>query len=296
MSKKISSAMNEMLNGARFEPSTDIHYFECGVCKDTGLVIAPIGYKIMTPGWKNEAGISRPVEFIIGQDVDGSPYPKVEIVCEACMPKRIEKQKVKYQELSGMTHEERDYRLTSIMLTETRTGTNEMYQAGLEIVHGEANMITVYGKTGNAKSLLLLSIVNEFLDSGIPALYIRTSEMLEWIRDAFNPDRSAKEGGGSAIERTDTLKGIRVLCIDEAGAIKQTDWTSQILDELIDRRYRDALAQETFTVIAMNEHPSTLGDRIYSRMRDSRLRKNGSPIIHNNDSDVRPVMERKDGK
>ena len=279
----------EILNSDDDRPA-----YDCDICQDTGLVHAPIGYRVVTAGWQSGTnGKMVQAEIVIKAAPDGSPYPLVNIPCEACKPLRDQKQKIQYQALSGFTEDEVSHKLASIQTSSQRPGTTELLKAGRDIISDQAHMITVYGKTGNAKSLLLVALVNEFLDRGTPALYVRTSEMLNWIRDAFNPDRSNKEGGGSALERIDMLKYIRVLAIDEAGAIKQTDWTAQILDEILDRRYREALAGTSYTIIAMNEHPSILGDRIHSRMRDKRLRLNGSPIIENKDSDLRPYMERK---
>jgi hypothetical protein len=92
-------------------------------------------------------------------------------------------------------------------------------------------------------------------------------------------------------ERLERIKSVRMLAIDEFQAIKVTDWRLEQLRNVIDRRWRDGLDRKSFTLLAMNEDPASLERRIYSRLQDGR---NGTtPIVQNDDSDMRPLLRRK---
>lgn len=257
----------------------------CQICNDTGLRYAEPGEII---SWRSFDGSSTTIT------VQPHQVKMFNITCEACLPKRNEAQRSHYQEISGMTEAEREHRLKNIITNAKTPGTAAMKQAAQELVDGKTFMLTIYGSNGNAKTLALMAIVNEMLDKGIPAMYVTASDMLEWIRDAFNSDGSPKDGGGSAFERLERLKGIMCLAVDELQAIKETAWTTEKLDNLVDARYRRAIAGDGYTVFAMNEHPEGLSSRIYSRLKDRRLRADGeSPIIENLDPDLREHLKRR---
>jgi DNA replication protein DnaC len=212
--------------------------------------------------------------------------------CEYCAKQRLDKQRRKYQSTSMLTETECGYRLSSIVTT-GRADTAEMVKACLEMVCGQASMLTFWGSSGNAKSVALIATVNEFLDRDIPAIYVPSYDLLNWIQDAFsNQGRDIKSE--SAYDRLEMFKRVTVLAVDELQGIKVTDWRLEQLRNLIDYRWRAGMDGKKYTLFAMNESPDGLEPRIYSRLKDGRNRANGQDaILLNEDKDMRPLLRRK---
>jgi DNA replication protein DnaC len=254
----------------------------CEHCGDTGL---------------RHPNIGETFEFI--SSIDGSSvlmsateatYRHFSMPCEYCVQKRRDKVRAEFQSISGLTDEEMRYRLDGIV-TQGRGDTAAMLDACREMVHQRASMLTFWGTSGNAKTLALIATVNEFLDRGIPAIYLPSYDMLNWIQDAYSDKGDIKSE--SAYARLERCKGVRMLAVDELQGIKITDWRLEQLRNLIDRRWRDGLEGHSFTLFAMNEDPELLEPRIFSRLRDGRNRLNGSPILLNEDTDMRPLLRKK---
>lgn len=189
-----------------------------------------------------------------------------------------------------LTDDEKRYRLRSI-ITEKRTDTRAMVNACQAMIEHKAFMLTIWGTNGNAKSAALIATVNEFLDLGIPAVYLPSYDLLNWLQDAFHSNGEIKSD--SMYERLERIKAVRVLAVDEFQGIKVTDWRLEQLRNLVDRRWRDGLDGKSFTLFAMNENPASLEPRIWSRLCDGRNRLHGEPVILNNDADMRPLLRRK---
>lgn len=263
------------------EPQPRLSTNKCDVCGDSGLRYADIGETV------EFVFDGRPKSLVITE----KEFRNFSLPCENCVKLRIDDMRVEFQSVSEMTSEECDQRLDSIV-TNGRTDTAAMVMACREMVAGKASMLTFWGTSGNAKSLALIATVNEFLDRGIPAIYLPSYDMLNWIQDAFNERGDVKSE--SAYARLERCKGVRVLAVDELQGIKITDWRLEQLRNLIDRRWRDGMDERSYTLFAMNEDPDGLEPRIYSRLKDGRNRANGvSPILLNDDSDMRPLLRRK---
>lgn len=212
------------------------------------------------------------------------------VPCEDCLPQRNARQREELQKVSGMTEPERHQRLNLIRVKD-RPGTLEMVQACRDLLAGRASLITLWGSHGNAKSAVLAATVNEFLEKGVPAIYLPAYDLLNWIQDAIGRDQEVRSE--STLERLERIKGVRMLAVDELQAVRVTDWRLEQIRNLIDRRWRDGLDGKSFTLLAMNENPETLEPRIYSRLLDGRNRAEGCPVLHNTDPDMRPLMRRK---
>lgn len=219
------------------------------------------------------------------------PGYEINVPCESCAHDRRDRQRDELQTISQMTDDERRMRLANIV-TANRADTAAMVQACREMVARSATMITIWGSNGNAKSAALVATVNEFLDRGIPAVYIPVWDLLNWLQEGINSNGTIKND--SAYERLEQIKSIRMLAIDEFQGVKLTDWRAEQLRNLIDRRYRDGLDGKAFTLLAMNEDPAELEQRIWSRLRDGRNRLGGNPpVLKNEDADMRPLLRRK---
>ena len=85
---------------------------------------------------------------------------------------------------------------------------------------------------------------------------------------------------------------ISILAIDEFQGLKQTDWRVEQLEKIIDYRQRHGIDEKMGTLLAMNENPNQIpSNRIRSRITDGRNSPLPSPIIVNNDPDIRSGLK-----
>jgi DNA replication protein DnaC len=214
------------------------------------------------------------------------------VPCEHCKEKRRAEFVKKWQDKSRLTEQERLITFDDIKINSSTPGTAEVKQACQEMVDGTAFMLTIQGTSGNAKSVALMATVNAFLKRGDSALYITLTDALDWIKDAFNSDRSAKDDE-TALGRYKQLEYATLLVVDEMQDANESGWTLSILANLVNRRQRDAIDGKCFTIFCTNKPVDTLPAQIYSRMKDNRNRTVGKPIVINNDKDLRAQMKRK---
>ncbi len=253
---------------------------QCAECGDTGWRPAKLGETVQIQLYDGEI-----VNVLVTEKTG-----EISIPCDNCVKLRINRQMRELQEVSQLTSDEKDYRLSSIV-ADDESDTSKVVTACREMLNSDASMLTIWGTSGNAKSVALIAMVNEFLDRGIPAMYVPSYDLLNWLQDAFNDKGQVKDG--SMYSRLERVKSIRMLAVDELQGIKITDWRLEQLRNLIDRRWRDGVDGKSFTIFAMNEDPASLEPRIWSRLRDGRNALSGVPVIENNDSDLRPLLRRK---
>jgi DNA replication protein DnaC len=194
------------------------------------------------------------------------------------------------QQACGLNDDERLLTLDSI--TDSGPGTIAMKAAARAWLARPVGMFTVYGTWGNAKTILLMALVNECLKRGLPAVYTTFPALLDHIREGFKERQTTGEYGSASV-RTQRFHSIRVLAIDELEDAQQTEWMLEFEKTLFDRRYRDGNSGLTGTLIATNKPPlgqsrgGFLPDKIASRLYDGR-----NVVIENRDADMRPLMSR----
>ncbi len=161
-----------------------------------------------------------------------------------------------------------------------------MLKACRSFVENPAGILTLWGGFGNGKTMCLQAVVNELIQRGVTAVYITAFDLFSHIRDAFNPRREVVSE--SAYNRLERFEDIRVLALDELDKVRPTDWLSEQLTDLIDKRHRRGLDGKHGTLIAMNTDPASQNDWIASRLMDGRNR-----VVHNTDADLRPGLKLK---
>lgn len=185
--------------------------------------------------------------------------------------------------ICGLAPNEYGVRLSSI-ITDGKPGATGMVALARQFVDRPANILTVYGGVGSAKTIVLQAIVNECITRRIEAVYMTFYELLDFVKRAFDRDDEGYLRDGSLSTRLNKLTARRVLCIDEVDKIRATDWVTEIRTELFDRRYRDM--GNLGTVLAMNTKPDDcLPEWICSRLYDGR-----NAVFHNIDKDMRPLI------
>jgi len=120
---------------------------------------------------------------------------------------------------------------------------------------------------GSGKSMLAAIIVNELVLRGIRAKFVGMAELLQQIRDGFDPESSVSSA--SIIE---TAKAIPVLVLDDIGAERLTDWVEDVVYQILDYR----LTHKKFTIFTSNELPVGLG---YSERVKSRIDRMGMVVL-----------------
>lgn len=189
------------------------------------------------------------------------------------------------QQLSGLGECECSKRLEDID-TQAGPGTAAMVSAAREFLADPQAILTIYGSSGNAKTDCLQSIVNAFTAQRIQAVYITMFDLVGWVRAAIREDGNVKDD--DAWERLKRLERVRILAIDEFDKVKRrTDWVLDQMIDLLDVRHRFGLEGTVGTVIAMNYGLEGFPPEMLSRFRDGRNR-----LVHNDDPDLRPLMQR----
>lgn len=112
---------------------------------------------------------------------------------------------------------------------------------------------------GSGKSMLAAIIVNELVKQGIRAKFVGMAELLQKIRDGFDPDSSVSSA--SIIE---TVKAVPVLVLDDIGAERLTEWVEDTVYQILDYR----LTNKRLTIFTSNDSIEKLkyDERIKSRI------------------------------
>lgn len=187
------------------------------------------------------------------------------------------------QAMCGLSEFERSITLADID-TRGKIGTLAMIGTARKFISRPQRFVTFWGGTGNAKTAVIMGIVNELVAVGCEAVYTTFADLESWVRDAF--DEKRHDEFGSARMRIERLANVHVLAVDEFDKVKVTPWLDDLRFSLLDKRYRSGLDGLTGTLLAMNCNPCSLPEWISSRLHDGR-----NVVIENRDSDMRRLMQ-----
>jgi len=158
-----------------------------------------------------------------------------------------------------------------------------MLQSARQMITRPAGWLYIWGGPGNAKSEVLIAIVNEVNEAGRgPAMYVTYSHLVNWVREANNPDATE-----SYIQRFDRLKALRLLAVDEMDKARDTEFSQEFRFEFLDERYRQGILGTSAMVFAGNTDPALLPLPLYDRVRDGRF-----TIVENTAPSARPHMRK----
>jgi DNA replication protein DnaC len=152
------------------------------------------------------------------------------------------------------------------------------------------------GPCGVGKTHLAVAVLRALVDKGVPCLFYEFGALLDDIRRTFSPDAQASESDVLA-----PVYGTEVLVLDELGAVRPTDWVSDMMMQIVGARYNDRrLTVFTTNYLDTRGRPSdeTLEDRVGVRLR-SRLYEmcravvvEGDDYRRRRDGDDRPGASR----
>lgn len=160
-------------------------------------------------------------------------------------------------------------------------GFETTYKAFKAMAEGKAEwqLLMVYGKSGNGKSLCCEAIVIGLYDRGIRASRERWADI---VRFTLKASFGRQPGQEPYEQKFDKLRRRRYLIIDDVGmGSTGGNWEWGELEDIIDFRFEKRL----FTIVTTNLDLKEIPPRIVSRFRD----KSRARLICNEAADQRPL-------
>lgn len=179
--------------------------------------------------------------------------------------------------IDGLTDDERRYRFDNTMKSKT---ISPALDAVKETLFRRRGIVTLSGAPGVGKSRLLICAVNEARDVNLPAVYTTVTDLLEYLRRAYSPQKDEPDFDG----RWDLLVKADVLALDELDEFNTTPWAMEKFLRLIDERWRSI--NDRVTIVATNANLNTLPEKVASRLRDGRAQ-----VVTMKGADNRPAQK-----
>ena len=166
--------------------------------------------------------------------------------------------------MDGLKASERLLRFEDLMLTKNQSALDHVRES----VDRRRGLITLIGKPGSGKTSLLICAVNQARDLGRSAVYTTVTDLLAYLRQAFDPKSDhAKETLGLDV-RWRTLVDAELLALDELDEFNTTAWAMEQFLRLIDERWRQI--DRVLTLCATNSGLRQLPEKVTSRLLDGR--------------------------
>ena len=118
--------------------------------------------------------------------------------------------------------------------------------------------IILVGGVGSGKTHLAAAIANTLIDRGIPVLFSTFPDHLEHIREEY--DHTGKK------EYLAKMKTVPMLVLDDLGKERKTEWTQNILFDVINYRYEHLLPVIITTNFSYDDLANYIGDAVFSRL------------------------------
>lgn len=147
---------------------------------------------------------------------------------------------------------------------ETIVGLERHIKTAKEAI-SNGNGLFITGNCGTGKTHLAVALMIDFAlknreiaPNSLPK-FLPSVELFLDLRQTFNSDSSEK----SVLDRWSVAE---LLCIDDVGAEKISDWTRQSFYTLIDRRYREMKQTIITSNLSLEKIALQIDDRISSRI------------------------------
>jgi len=128
----------------------------------------------------------------------------------------------------------------------------ENYCLQWELNKRENNGLLFYGQTGRGKTTIACCIANRLLDKGVSVKAMSVIDMLQRVKDSFR-----SYGTDGETELKNEIKRADLLILDDLGAEHKTDWSTSLVYEIIDARYRSCkptIVTTNLTMTNLREH------------------------------------------
>ena len=141
---------------------------------------------------------------------------------------------------------------------------------------------------GSGKTLLSIAIVNELIISyKIKSIYISVVNMLNEMKHSF----SNKDPKGNFYNLIESFMQVPVLIMDDLGVEKTTDWSEEVLTQILDER----MSYKRPTIITSNMPIRLLQKKYPAGRIKSRIEKMTFPVIMPEES-VREIISKKENE
>jgi DNA replication protein DnaC len=117
------------------------------------------------------------------------------------------------------------------------------------------------GTYGCGKTHLAAAIANHRLAQGHPALFVVVPDLLDYLRDTFNPQSTV-----TFYQQFEEVRRAPLLILDDLGTESATPWAREKLYQIFDYRYNARLP----TVITTAKYIAEIDPRLATRMLDVR--------------------------
>jgi DNA replication protein DnaC len=129
-------------------------------------------------------------------------------------------------------------------------------------------LVLIIGDPGLGKTHLAIGLAWERLLQNKSVAYWQVSELLDALRDGYRFEEKLRPGEFSPNSYSAIMgyaRACHTLVLDDIGYQKDTDWSAEKLDSLVDSRYMAGKE----TIITSNT--AKLPDRIFDRCKDGRI-------------------------
>lgn len=149
----------------------------------------------------------------------------------------------------------------------------------------EGYSLVLLGPPGTGKTHLAAAMAADYIKRGKSAIFMPVISFLDTIKDGF--------GNQKAVKIEEAARNADFVAIDDLGAQKDTDWTTERLFEIIDYRYREKKPLVITTNAAklgeLSDMAGPRGPMIVSRMQDEDY---GQVVILNKCRDYRSIRKK----
>jgi len=181
------------------------------------------------------------------------------------------------RETDGLTAAERELGFQWLVVNNANRDAVEAVEQATVVRRG---MVTLSGPPGTGKSTLLICAVNAAREANIPSVYVTMTDLLDYLRAAFNPERRDL----SFEKRWELLVSAEVLALDEMDEFNSTPWAAERFMRLIDERWRNM--DKRLKKLASNSRLSAFPPKVASRLNDGR-----ASVVELGGRDLRPLHE-----
>lgn len=190
------------------------------------------------------------------------------VVSCRCLSQRLETDRLSYLQrysnlglLSRLTFDTFDTRRVNLT-AEQWQNLEHALRTAREFASNPQGWLVIQGVNGCGKTHLAAAIGNYQLKRGKPVLFVSVADLLDHLRQAFNP--GSELSYDALFER---VKNTPLLILDDLGEHSATAWAQEKLYQIVNHRYNACLPTVVTTCLAMDEIEARIG----SRMMDPRV-------------------------
>ena len=188
------------------------------------------------------------------------------------------RQRTYLRQIDGLTENERGFVFDDLVVNDDNRAAIEAVRQAVKARRG---LVTLQGAGGIGKTSLLVCAVNDARERGIGAVYSTVSDVLQYLRNAYDPQQAKLV---SFDARWELLVECEVLALDEFARFATTEWALEKFHRLIDERWRHI--DHRLTLVATNSELSQLDPTVMSRLKDGR-----AVVLQMGGKDMRQELE-----